>query len=164
MNARLATIFVAVVAVVAIAVGCGGGDSSSSAGGSTETTSSPEKEAFVKGANAACSKARTGDLNKVGVYEKAHRSQGLSETELSEDAFKAALLSTVEAEIAGMRKLAIPKGDEEEVEQFLSELEREASEARREEKTESLEEIEKRFATSDKELRAYELTECTKNG
>jgi hypothetical protein len=168
---KQAVSLVAAIAMIAGAFGCGGGgDSSGSSSGKNSSASSSteisnastlSKATFVKRASAACLEQREDTLERVPVYEKRHRSDGLSPHELTESALKAAVLSTVEAEIAALEKLGAPAGEEEAIEGINALLHDALIKAKGEEK---LTKVEGAFQGVDTQLRKFGLPACAKNG
>jgi hypothetical protein len=69
------------------------------------------KPAFVEKAHAACGKLREGGIEKLNAYVTDHGSEGLSKTELSDNAYKSVLLFTIEAELTALRDLGTPSED-----------------------------------------------------
>jgi hypothetical protein len=126
LTARVTMLAVAVAAIVLTIVGCGGGGDGSSAagasGGPTITTSSLNKDEFIAQASKACMRARKDLFEQVLTYQSQHASKGESRAESNEkfaDMVHAVLLPTIRTEMAEIRKLGAPEGDEEEVEEFL---------------------------------------------
>ena len=135
------------------AAGCGGSeDSAASALG---------KAAFVKRASAACLDQRGNAFEKVVAYEKKHNSDGVPPAKLTNDAMKAAVLSTVEAEIAALEKLRVPAGEEEAFEAINALMHDALDKAKGEEK---LAKVEAAFRGLDWQLRKFGLPACAKNG
>jgi hypothetical protein len=173
MNAHLKLLLVAVIAfaVIAFAViafaailpGCGSDSSGQSAGAETsgstvakeeesssEESSSPEKATFAKKASAACTRARQEAFQGI----KASGSGGNS--------IEAVLLATIQAEIAAIRALPPPAGDEGEIEGIVAEMQTTLDNARGM-KNASATEIEALFGGTDKQLEAYGLAACSKS-
>lgn len=168
MGVRLTISLVAAVAFAVLATGCGSDDgseaNSSSDPSSAEVDSpSPEKVAFVKRANAVCLRGRETTLTKVGVYKTKHQSEGLSEAVLTRRAIKAVILATLEREINALQALEPPAGEEEQVDAMLAAQQATFEQDKKLQGKMSTAEIEARFADSDKDLRAYGLTGCTKS-
>jgi hypothetical protein len=159
VNAWLTTTLAAAMAVAVIAMGCGSDEDSGSA--SAGDSSSLSKAEFVKQANAACLKPRETALQEVAAYSQKHRSEGLSDTLLGRKAIKVVLLKTFEEEIAALRALGAPEGDEEEIDAMLAATQSALDEAKELPKTSS-KEVESYFGDADKKLRQYGLTGCTK--
>ncbi len=172
MKARLAVSLAAVAAITAIGMGCGGGDDSSSASGSaangsSTVASSGSKAEFIKEAEALCLQKRQGSFEKIGAYEKKHRSEGLPPIVLGQKAIRAVVLSTIGAEIAGLRALEPPADEAEEVEALLATLQTTLEKARSRTEKLAAEDapaaiISTTFHVPNKELKAYGLPGCTK--
>lgn len=104
------------IAIAAAAVGCGGsGDDSSAADGASPLT----KAAFIKKANAICGREREGTLAGFQTYLKQHQGSNLSEEELFADMMRVVLLPAVENDIAKLKELEPPAGNEARIEAFL---------------------------------------------
>jgi hypothetical protein len=144
------------LALVAVGVGCGGGSEDSG-------SSALSKAVFVKRASAACLDPRESALEKVVAYEKKHKSDGRPPAELADDAMKAAVLSTVEAEIAALEKLGMPEGDEKQIETIMAAL-RSAVQKGQNSAQAKVAEVEDNFKPADQLLRSYGLPACAKNG
>lgn len=149
------------VAIMGIAVGCGGGGDSKSAPSSTAQRIG--KLAYAKKASEACIEERSDSATAIQAYEKKHRSEGLPEAVLATNAYKTVLLSTIEAEVAALRKLGPPTGDTGQLKAIFDRLQA-AIDAERAKKSKSIAEIEAGFTKTDEELERYGLTECTKIG
>lgn len=167
MKARLAILLTAATAIAGLATGCGGGNSTSSTGGSSTGEASAAVAGFVKKANAACERARAGGFERVETYEKKFGSQGLSKAELTLKATRAGTLGTIEAEIAGIERLAAPPESEEEVKAILASLQAALAEAQHGKRLlikgmTPTDEVIARFKGADAKLRAYGLTRCIK--
>ena len=162
MNGGLKTTAVAVIAIAVFALGCGGSDDSSSASDSGEDASgSSSKAVFVKQGNAACLKQRQNAFGQIAAYEEKHRSEGLPEAALRRKAFKVVILATIEDELAALRNLEVPAGDEEEIEAILG-AEQEAFDVASGPETNSYREINSKFRPADEMLRDYGLSDCAK--
>lgn len=163
MTARLATLLTAAIAIVAIAAGCGGGDGSAS---SSTGASSAARASFVKKAVLVCSRAREGGFDRLAAYQKKHRADQLPKAVVTQNAFRAVLLATIKAEIAGLEALEAPAGDEKTIEAMLASLHKAFDEGTKVTKMAHgqtpAHQIVARFAAADKELHAYGLTGCTK--
>lgn len=154
---------VAMIATAVIAMGCGNeGDSSSVSTG----TASP-KAAFIEKAGAVCHAARKNAFQRVAAYQERHRSEGLSEAVLSRRATRAVTLSTYEGEIAALRELRAPPGDQSEVEGILDAEAEALEEARKVPKVTGTDltqasEMSARFRDAGRALRNYGVTGCGK--
>lgn len=157
MSARLTKILALIAAITGIVVGCGDDSDSSSA------AQRPSKIAFSKMASEACIRERAPSSNEITAYLKKHRSEGLPKAVLAANAYKAVLHSTVEAEIAALRKLDVPVGDGGRLEAILDDLQS-VIDRQRARKNMSTAEIKAGFAKGDEDLRRYGLVSCTKIG
>jgi hypothetical protein len=164
----------AVVVVIAALAGCGGGSDSGSSstgssqassgrqGGSSVKTSSLSKEEFIAQASAACSQERNGLVEEVTAYLEKHESEGLPDGVAIAKMAKAVLLPTIETEIAAVKKLGAPAGDEEEISSILDTEEREIKEVEQLKRANNIDVIERYFIDSTKQLQAYGfVTACT---
>lgn len=177
---RLKMLPVVVLAIAAVAVGCGGDDESGSAGGaggSSEaaagknsesggsapevTTSSLTKAQFVKRANAACREERSGMLGRLAAYQRENPAASDSQTERFDGAMRAVLLPTIEAETVKVAELGAPEGEEARVDAFLVAQQDALEEVEAQENLESLEQVESYFAEAGKLARQYGLDECS---
>ncbi len=115
------TIAIAVaLTVVALAAGCGGGSDSSS---STSTTGSISKAAFIKQVDAVCQKGTERMQRAVLVFLKEHKDVKRPSKAQSEKLVGLAIVPSVEKEIAAMKALDAPEGDEERFNEIVSALE-----------------------------------------
>jgi hypothetical protein len=163
LKALLATMLVAAIAIAAIVSGCGSDDDSTSSSAASDSSSLSKAE-FVKQANAACLGEREDSLEELATYQQRHRSEGLPEAVLAENAFKAVTLSTIEAEIAALRALGLPTGDDGGVEAILALLQADLDKATKLRAKLSSDEVEGYFVNANKKLRGYGLSSCTKAG
>jgi hypothetical protein len=141
------------VTLVAAGAGCGASEDSDPPGLS--------RAVFVKRASAACLDQREHSFEKIVAYEKKHRSDGVTAAELTNDAMNAAVLSTVEAEIAALGKLHVPAREEEAFEGINALMHDALDKAKGEEK---LAKVEAAFRGLDWQLRKFGLPACAKNG
>lgn len=161
MRARFAAA-VAIVCVVAVPVGgCGGGSDTSGAHDSSSAPSPAAKARFVKQAIALCQRERADTGEELEADRQRLSKDGLSGAALSLAAIRAVLLSTIADEIAALRKLEPPVGEEAEVRAIMVNLQSTLESAR---KVKGLTShlLEARFGPVDKELRAYGLGACAK--
>ena len=181
MNARVIVLAAALFAIAAVAAGCGSDDESSSTtaaggqaagggstgggggesgGGTAIQGSSLDKPEFIKKASAVCMKEREGLVEEVDSYLKKHEPEGKPQGLLFAQMVKAVLLPTIEAEVAAIRKLGAPSGDEEEVEAILAAQEQGVEEAKQLKRLESLEEVEGHFVVATERLFDYGFETC----
>ncbi len=157
------TILAAAIASTAIVAGCGDNEDSSSAsqsGDRTIATSSLDKEAYIKKAEAACEREGKGAIGELESYLNKHSQDGLPQDKLLANAFKATLLPLVEAQIAAIRKLGAPAGDEEEIEALLAAQQEAVDEAQKAKNLNSTGDFEKHFIEATKEFESYGFGAC----
>jgi protein-tyrosine-phosphatase len=160
---RLALALFALVAIAALAAGCGGGGSSTDAttGGGGEEAA-PTKAQFVAKADAIC-KANDATLNKE-VQEFA-KEEGISEkSEPSEDQqtelVERFLIPSLQNEHDELVELTPPEGDEEKVEQIFSNLEAGIEEAEVDPSSMTEEEEHQAFEEASQEAGDYGMKVC----
>lgn len=162
------------MALTAVPAGCGGGSSDSTAGeassGATTQSSSEagssqqlSKAAFVEKANGACGEQREGGIERLNAYASKHSSEGLSKDELNEAAYKAVLITTIQAELDALRELGVPSEGGKQVEAFLAGEQAALDKAKQRRDSISSGQLENYFTPTDKMLRAFGLTGCTKS-
>jgi hypothetical protein len=171
-------------AILALVVGCGGGSDSTTSGqsSSTETTQgsattegdqgqgatteaasgTSSKQAFIAEANAACEKAGEHLIEEINEYAERTGKKGVQRGKSLAEAVKATFLPVVEAEIAAIRELQVPPGDEETVEVALAAHEAVVEQLTKAESLKSFAEVENLFDKADKKLNSYGLTECSR--
>jgi hypothetical protein len=137
LRRNLPAVLLAATIAALIAAGCGGGSSTSSGstgsggsgganGGSGAssgpiTTSSLSKAQFVKRANALCTRDREERTAAVKAYAK--EGAGVTEGKGIEGAIEEVYAPSMESEIAELRRLGAPRGDENTVEAIIVALE-----------------------------------------
>jgi hypothetical protein len=111
--------FVAAAIVIAlVVVGCGGG------GDSTGTAAnSISKEAFIKKVDAICQKGTERMQRAILTFLKQHKDVRRPNKAQSEKLVGSAIVPSVEKEIAAMKMLEAPAGDEDRFSAILSALE-----------------------------------------
>jgi hypothetical protein len=134
---RSTSLLVFVLALAALAPGCGSGsdEKRSSTTSSTERssaiptspatvptipTSSIDKAEFVKQANAICKLGRVRLAGEVMAFQEKHLNE-LSEKAVP-GAARAVIKPALEAQINQMRSLGAPQGDADEIEKFFAAL------------------------------------------
>lgn len=175
-------LLIAALALGAIAVGCGadedegggeatsaagtgvGSESNSQAGGNGQSggaveASSLSKEEFVKQANAACKRESKDLFAEINAYFAKNQTGG-SEEERIAKTIKATMAPVVEAEIAVVRELGAPAGDEAEVEAMLAAQEAGLERLARLKRAKDLGSGEALFGEGAELLRAYGLEDC----
>lgn len=176
VRAQATLVVAAVIAMAALAVGCGGGSSSgsssdsasTSAGGATSASTTQSgtggplsKAEFVKQASAACLEEGEEVINELIVYTEKHGSEGLAQPKLLAKGVKVVLLPTIEAEIAAVQKLEAPARDAGKIEAMLAEQQAVVDQLRKANKVGSFGEVENRFKAVSKKLKNYGFTACT---
>jgi hypothetical protein len=182
-------LLITALAVVVLAAGCGGGDDTdttsaasnagNSSGGSESdsnpagdgqsgdgqdgggSTASSSKEEFIKQAGAACSQESKNLLVDMTDYFESRQSRGLPEKALIAKAIKATLAPVVEAEIAAIRELGAPTGDEARVEAMLTAQEAGLERLTALKQASDLGDAEVLFEDATRMLEAYGLKACT---
>jgi hypothetical protein len=120
---RFAALLVASLAIAAtIGAGCGEDDDSSASGGVTVavTTSDLSKAEFAKEASDICSRERRDIPTQIATYQEKNPPGDKSPEVVQAEGVEAVILPVLEKEIAQVRKLGAPSGDEEQVEAILS--------------------------------------------
>ncbi len=151
--------------------GCSSSNSSTSstagsdAAATSETTagSSAEKEAFIRKANAACTKIRQPLVENGTAYYKHHHEGDVPEKVLFAGLFKAVYVPAVEQELKEIRRLKAPAGDEAEINAMLAAEEEVLPKVNALNSATSIAEFGSFFAIPDKKLVAYGLTSCAKS-
>lgn len=137
-----------------------GSGPSGSENGTTVTTSALSKAQFVKKANAICRREREELLTGLGTYFNEHKSKGKSPAETFADANRAVYLPIIEADIAKIRALGAPDGDEEEIEAFLEAQQEGVEELGEQKEVKSRFQIEAIFKPAGDLAREYGLKDC----
>lgn len=170
---RLVLALFAVLALAGLVAGCGGGGSSSSgstsAGTSTESSDSgstessgeaPTKAAFIKEADAICSKGDAAMTTEITDYAKENNIAIEAEEEPSEDQevelFQAVVLPNIAKQAEEISALTPPEGDEETVEDITDTLTSEVEEA---EEADGVPD-ESTLEEASKKAKAYGLKTC----
>lgn len=166
MTARLTILLSAIVISIAIVAGCGGGGDATGANtsGVTITTSSLSRDEFIAQASKACQRLRKNLLKRVLAYlnqhEKAQNQTRSEETKVFADMTRFVLLPTIRKEMAEIRKLGAPAGDEDEVEAFLDTQQEAVDAVAKLKHIVSRFEIERYFTAAEKLFREYGLDKC----
>jgi hypothetical protein len=104
--------------VIALVVtGCGGGSDSSTA------TTSVSKAAFIKKVDAVCQKGTERMQRAILVFLKQHKDVKRPNKAQSEELVGSAIVPSVEKELAAMKALEAPEGDEDRFGAIVSALE-----------------------------------------
>ena len=147
------TLLLALSCLLALAAsGCGGEDDSADASGF-------DKAAFLAQANAACKRERAGvDKELTEVLQRERGRMPLPEAYA--EASRLVILSTIEDELEAIRAIKVPLKVSEEVSDVLYIEQRALDEMVFEKRLSSLEEVDRRFAESEKTLIDYGFTDC----
>ena len=146
------------LAVVLTSAGCGGGS------GSELSTSSISKAAFIKKLDAICAKGNKAAEDNFAAYAKktnftpAEINKQMSDAEAAELA-KTVLLPAVKQEVAQIRKLSVPSGDQDRIEAMLEAIEEGIETTERIPKV-VLEEISVGFGVANRLAKEYGLQVC----
>lgn len=166
------------LAIALIAVGCGGGSdsgSSSDSGGGSDTASSSDgaplsKAAFIKQADAVCSKGKKEVEAEFAAYLKKEKIEGIGasgEPKAEAEERKADVVTTIgvpayQKQVDEIDALAAPSGDEATVEEFVEAAE-EGVEAVEEEPKAVFDGKSKAFVKADKIGQDYGFKVCGNN-
>jgi hypothetical protein len=112
------TIAIAVALAALVAVGCGGGGDST-----TTAASSASKAAFIKKVDAVCQKGTERMQRAILAFLKEHKDVKRPSKAQSEKLVGSAIVPSVEKEIAAMKALQPPAGDEDRFNAIVSALE-----------------------------------------
>lgn len=136
------------------------GSTADGASGQTIKTSQLNKAAFLTKANASCSKKKESLLEKLAAYAKQNESKKQPAEVFTANAYKAVLVPMMEAQMAEIRKLGAPAGDEEEIEAMLAAQQATIDEFKEQKTLESTDEFERYFADATQMFRDYGFA-CT---
>jgi hypothetical protein len=157
------TIFLAVaLSAGVLAAGCGDSDDEGSS--STIATSTLSKAQFVKKANVGCERLSEQGPAELSAYEKSHPVGEESEGRWYAGLTKTVVLPLIESEIALIREMGAPAGDEERIEAFLDAEEAAIDEVAGLKELASFREVEERFGPSSRLGRSYGIISCTHGG
>jgi hypothetical protein len=118
MGTGRGAVAVAAMVVALAAAGCGSGGDDSSTG-----TVSISKAAFIKKVDAVCEKGTERMQRAILVFLKHHRDVQKPNKAQSEKLVGTAIVPSVEKEIAAMKGLEVPEGDEDRFGAIVSALE-----------------------------------------
>ncbi len=118
MGTGRGTFVTAAVVVALAAVGCGGGGNST-----TTAASSASKAAFIKKLDAVCQKGTERMQRAILAFLKEHKDVKRPNQAQSEKLVGSAIVPSVEKEIAAMKALEPPAGDEDRFNAIVSALE-----------------------------------------
>jgi hypothetical protein len=152
LNGRLTIFAGAAMAVCALMVGCGGSDDSSPL----------SRAAFIEEAGDACKAERQGLTQRWSSYLENPSVRQVPEDVLWAKVYRTLFLPVVENEIAAIRRLDPPPGDEAKIKAILAAEQAGVEEVKRKTKAKSIENFGNYFAAANKKLRAYGLRACVK--
>jgi predicted outer membrane protein len=158
MSKQLIAVLAGGLAVLALAIaGCGGDDDD-------EAAASPiTKAEFIKQADAACKKGEQQTQVAFGAFVAERRQEGEASLKPNQETYSelvdAALVPQVEQEVAELRELGAPAGDEEQVDAFVDARE-EAIELAEANPSASVTDGSKIFGKSDTLAAEYGLKIC----
>jgi hypothetical protein len=119
---RVVAVVVTVLLATVLLAACGGDGNEGSTATSQPTiaTSSRSKAEFLKLANGICNRERTRLVTEVGEFLREHKGNGKKQNELIAEAMATILLPQLETQIAEIRALGVPRGDQKQVEAILA--------------------------------------------
>jgi hypothetical protein len=142
--------------------GSGSGSSSeSSSGGPPVQTSSLSKPEYVKKASAACERVRASLLGEANAFIAKEAAAKTPEPLILGNLGREVLGPNIEAEVAAVRELGAPEGDEAEIESILAAQEAALEKMKTVKKAVAMEELEDYFLPATKMYQAYGFTACT---
>jgi len=153
----------AVLAISAMVVGCGADEDSGSPApsqGASVTTSSLSKEEFIKRAGEACNRARQNTLPELSAYAEKH--DDVPQEQMLANALREVFVPVVEQEMAAIKRLGAPSGDEEEIEAILAAQQEGIDRAKRLKRVKSAAEFPGYFDAADEKLLDYGLAGCSR--
>ena len=107
MNKIFLSIGLAITGICALTVlGCGSSESA-------DTASAPTKPQYVKEADSICAKAEGKQFQLIVAYKKKHPAAE------EEEMVKPAAIPPLEEEMSGIKALAVPEGDEAQVQAWI---------------------------------------------
>ncbi len=163
MSKRIAVLALAILALAALAAGCGDDDDSGTGGGSDTSvaTSSLSKNEFVKQANEICKGEREDLTTKIADYQQENPIGDKSPEVAQAEGVQAVILPVLEQEIAQIRDLGAPEGDEDQVEEILVAQQDGIDKVAQMEKIEPVEDAwERHFDPANKLMVEYGLGDC----
>lgn len=155
--ARFLVLMATVATATGLVVGCG------SSGDSTETltTSSLSKAQWIKRAGAICTEGSIPLLGELNAYEEknAVKTQRGNE-KVAGEAIKLVIPKAVRGEVAKIRALGAPEGDQEEIEAFLLAMEEDVKGIEDGPLLSGAGDLEPKFRHSGQLASAYGIEEC----
>lgn len=137
-----------------------GGESDGESGDGSTEESSPAKQAFLKEADAACRRVH-GDLaNEAAAYLAQETRHGTPRPVAMANFGRTVMAPTIEAEIAKLRELEPPAGDEEQIEAILEAEEEEVEELKALDEAKAAFKLIALFEESTEMFREYGFKAC----
>lgn len=160
---RLTAALAALISIAIIAIGCGDDEESNGSSGTAGaiTTSSLSKDEYLQKANAACRAKNANYGKEINAHLKRAGAKGWSESRVVLVGIKTVVLPITEAQLAAVRDLGAPEGDEEEVEAALDAQQEAIAETRAAKQLRTVDESRSLFADATKMLERYGLKDCT---
>lgn len=152
-----------IASTAALAAGCGEDEDSSASSGSEAgiATSSLSKDEFVKQANEICKSEREDLTTKITAYQEKNPPGEKSPNVAMAEGVQAVILPGLENEIAQIRELGAPEGDEDEVDEILVAQEDGIDKVAALKEIEPVEDAwERHFDPANKLMVAYGLKDC----
>lgn len=169
LNVRALAALLAALAIGISVAGCGDDSDSGAAGSASGGTSdgavpaggSLDKEEFVKRANAACLQQSKDYSAEVTQFIEGNAgAEGLTEQDVALAAIKAIVVPITEAQIAAIRRIGAPVGDEEEVEAALAAQEQAIADVMAADEIKSSDELDQLVGDATERLESYGLRGC----
>jgi hypothetical protein len=136
-------------------------DAQADGGNGAPPGASASKVAFLAQANKACKQASKNLFTEANSYFEKNLSKGLPEQVLVANTLKATVAPVTEAEIAAIKKLDPPPGEEEQVEAIVAAQEAGLDQLNELKKATDFGTAEKVLSEASKMAKAYGLTDCT---
>jgi hypothetical protein len=152
-------LLLALIATAAVASGCGDDESSGSEGGLP--TSSLSKQEYLQRANAICRNKKKNYSEEILAFLQDPRNNSGSQLSVHLDGVKAIVLPINEAQLASLRELGAPQGEEDEVEAALDAQQSAIGEIRATGRLRSYDQARNVFADATEMLESYGLKDCT---
>ena len=161
-------LLIAAIAGLTAMTGCGDDDDSASDSDEVQavavTTSSLSKAEFLKRAKPLCARKIESILPAIDAYAAKNRSEeNLPAPVRNANLIKAVMAPVAEEQIAVVRKLGAPAGDEKQVEAMLTAQRQAVDEVKELETLDPNQYVQEYFTDAQNMFRAYGLEECAFN-
>lgn len=157
MTSRSTSLLIFVLALAAIASGCGSGAEGNSEPSTSIETSSISKAEFVEKANAICKSGKPELVDAISEYQKKHLD--VVSVKLVPDTARKVIGPELQAQIDQIRSLGAPPGDAAEIEKFFASLFRGVDEVIAIKPT-TFEEAERMFVPAGENALRYGIDQC----